>query len=292
MDFRFAGEEFTVLPQPFLDLMTDNPFTGDMYIHSIGRVSSSLYHNVSALQGDPYNTFLFCYQGSGKIRISSNETNLNTNQYIVIPENTSYYYTSSKTEPWTIYWIRFMGSKSVFFSKQMRIAQTLPSIHSLREKQVELFESMFSILMSDFTLEKLNYANSLLMHYLSSFLYCNLYSDVIQNPRHIAGIVNRVTHYMNENIERNLTIRELAEYAGYSDSYFFRKFTKETGYSPVDYFIRMKINKAAVNLIKTKMTAAQISGKLGFSNPDYFSRTFKKVVGITVTEFRKQGFRL
>lgn len=291
MDFRFTGEEFTILPQPFLDLMADNPFTGDLYIHSIGHVNNSPYHHQSS-SGDLCNTFIFCSQGCGNIRLNDTEYNLESNQYIVIPEYTSYSYSSSKTTPWAISWIRFVGSKSGFYSKEMRIVRTLPSIHSLREKQIELFDSMFSTLMSDFTLEKLNYANSLLMHYLSLFLYCDLYSDTILNPKHIVGVVNRVTHFMNENIEHSLSIRQLAEYAGYSDSYFYRKFTSETGFSPIDYFIRMKINKAAVYLIKTKMTAAQISNKLGFSNPDYFSRTFKKVVGITVSEFRKQDFRL
>lgn len=292
MNSKFTGEEFNILPQPFLDLMADNPFTGDLYIHSIGRVSGSPYHSVSSLYGENYYTFLFCSEGSGNVSFNNTDFNLGFNQYIIIPSHIPFHYKSSRADSWNVCWIRFLGSKSVFYSREMNKVQTLPSIHSLREKQTGLFESMFSVLMADFTLEKLNYTNSLLMHYLSSFLYCNLYSDTIQNPHYIVGIINRVTHYMNENIECNLTIRQLAEYAGYSDSYFYRKFTNETGYPPIDYFIRMKINKAAVYLIKTKMTAAQISNKLGFNNPDYFSRAFKKVVGITVTEFRKQGFRL
>ena len=62
--------------------------------------------------------------------------------------------------------------------------------------------------------------------------------------------------------------------------------------APIDYFIRMKISKASVYLIKSPMTVAQIAGKLGFSTPDYFSRTFTRIVGISATEFRRQNFRL
>jgi YesN/AraC family two-component response regulator len=40
------------------------------------------------------------------------------------------------------------------------------------------------------------------------------------------------------------------------------------------------------------MSITQISAKLGFNNPDYFSRLFKKIVGITASEFRREGFRL
>lgn len=292
MDFKSIGEDFSILPQPFLDLMTDNPFTGDLYIHSIGRVSDVPHHHASSAEGEDYCIFIFCIQGRGKVLISNKEYTLSTNQFIVIPQHIPFQYFSSQTDPWNIHWIRFMGTKAIFYSNQINAIHTLPSIHSLREKQSELFESMFSALIDDLSLEKLNYVNSLLMYYLSLFLYGDMYSDTYLNPRHIVGVINRVTHYMNENIEQNLSISQLAEYAGYSDSYFYRKFTTETGYSPIDYFIRMKINKASVYLIKTKMTAARISYKLGFSNPDYFSRTFKKVVGITVSEFRKEGFRL
>ena len=97
---------------------------------------------------------------------------------------------------------------------------------------------------------------------------------------------------MHANVERNFTLHELASEAGYSESYFCRQFVRQTGYSPIDYFIRVKINKAAVYLLKTSLTVSQIASKLGFRSPDYFSRTFRRVVGISATEFRKQDFRL
>ena len=151
---------------------------------------------------------------------------------------------------------------------------------------------MYSVLCGGFSAEKLNYANIVLGHFLGSFLYADLFRESTASAKHVEGMVNRVTHFMSENVESNLTLKQLASFAGYSESYFYRKFINETGHAPIDYFIHMKINKASIYLIKTQMNVAQIAAKLGFNSADYFSRTFRRIVGITATQFRKEGFRL
>ena len=97
---------------------------------------------------------------------------------------------------------------------------------------------------------------------------------------------------MTDNVERKLTIKEIAGFAGMSESYCYRKFTAQMAMSPMDYFIRLKVNKAAILLLKTPMSVSQIAAKLGFGSPEYFSRTFKKILGISASDFRKQDFRL
>ena len=97
---------------------------------------------------------------------------------------------------------------------------------------------------------------------------------------------------MNDNIESNLKITDFANFCGYSKSYFYRKFVKEIGYPPMDYFIRLKIDKACKLLIQTDMKVNQIAHKLGFKESQYFSRTFSHVMGFSPLEFRKQNFKL
>ena len=89
-----------------------------------------------------------------------------------------------------------------------------------------------------------------------------------------------------------LTIDEISRYAGYNPSYLYRQFIRQTSMAPIEYFNHLKINKATVYLLKTSMTVSQIAAKLGFGSADHFSRTFKHLVGISPSEFRKQDFRL
>lgn len=141
-------------------------------------------------------------------------------------------------------------------------------------------------------MEKLEYANQILPHFLATFRYNESQYIIEEQPGFSENSINRVLHYMNDNVERKLTISELAGMAGLSKSYFYRQFYKQMSVSPIEYFIRMKINKAAILLLKTSMSISQIAAKLGFGSSEYFSRTFKRVLGITASEFRKQNFRL
>ena len=97
---------------------------------------------------------------------------------------------------------------------------------------------------------------------------------------------------MNDNLERKVTVSELAQYARFSESYFYRIFIREKGIAPLSYFMQLKINKAAILLLKTSMSISQIAAKLAFGSPEYFSRTFKKLIGLSPVEFRNQDFRI
>lgn len=160
------------------------------------------------------------------------------------------------------------------------------------EQRIELFENLYGVLCGTMTLDRLNYANLAFAHLIASFRFLTLFETINEQPRHIEGIVNRVTHFMNENIDRKLTIDEISRYAGYNPSYLYRQFIRQTSMAPIEYFNHLKINKATVYLLKTSMTVSQIAAKLGFGSADHFSRTFKHLVGISPSEFRKQDFRL
>ncbi len=293
-DKNFPGERFAVVPRPFIDLALDSPLTGDLCIHSLGHIAHAQYFHVSRERGCAEAVFIYCTSGLGEVSAGGERFTLGANQYVVLPAGLPHSYATSPSDPWTIYWIRFCGSKaSAFAGKMYPPVEVLPSVYSRIEQRTDLFESIYSMLCGGLSIEKLDLANATLLYFLSSFLYVDLFSETASLRNDYAeGMVSRVTHYMNENLERNLTLGELASFAGFSVSYFHRRFVRETGHSPVDYFLRMKMNKAAVYLIKTNLSVAHIAAKLGFSNPDYFSRMFRKIVGITASGFRKENFRL
>ncbi len=289
----FTGERLVVLPQPMLDRIADNPLTGDLHIHSMGHISQAMYHSVSHPAGCPDYIFLYCTWGRGEITLPGRTFPLADNQYIVLPAGVPLAYAADNADPWSLYWIRFGGAKGAIFARGMDSPQTLlPSVYSRIEERIAMFEDIYSILCGGYTIEKLSYANLVLGHFLGLFLYTDLFREPAPAVKRAEGMVGRVTHFMNENIEKRLTLREIASYAGYSESYFYRRFVAETGYAPIDYFLHMKINKASVYLLKTTMSVSQIAGKLGFNSANYFSRTFRSVVGISASEFRRQNFRL
>lgn len=289
----FPGERIIVIPQPFLELMQDNPLTGDLYIRSLGHIAHARLHRIDRPNGSDGYIFLYCIQGKGFVKIKDKSLAINANQYIVLPKGTPLSYGAAEDDPWSVYWVNFDGEKGKIFARNMSEPTIVfPSIYARAEQRMEIFETLYAVLCGELSLAKLDYANIAFTHFIATFRFIDLFRITSERPRHVEGMINRVTLYMKENLERQLTLKEIARYAGYSESYFYRQFVRQTLMSPISYFIHLKINKAAVYLLKTSMTVSQIAAKLGFGSADYFSRTFKRIVGISASDFRRQGFRL
>lgn len=290
----FKSERTAVVPQPFMELMSDNPLTGDLYVSATGYISNALHHYIASdgLSGEYL--LLFCTSGKGSVKTGGHNYAIGQNDYMVADANSPYTATADREQPWTIYWVTFKGAKAPLLSASMWQPSTVTAhSHGSTEQRIELFESILSIVGGAITLDRLNYANILLLNLLASFAYIDKLTDALPESGNAAQtMVNRTTRYMSENIDKQLSLAQLSAQAGYSKSYLHRNFVKELGYSPIDYFIRIKINKASIYLIKTSMTTAQIAEKLGFGSPEYFSRTFRNTVGLSPSQFRKQGFKL
>ena len=100
-------------------------------------------------------------------------------------------------------------------------------------------------------------------------------------------ISDRVIEYMKEHISEKLSVDDVCSILHYNKSYVFRRFKKTTGSSLMAYFTKMKIQKAKEMLRETDLSLSGISDALSFDDPNYFSKTFKKVTGYTPSTYRK-----
>lgn len=88
-------------------------------------------------------------------------------------------------------------------------------------------------------------------------------------------------HYTAE-----FTVEEMAERLGLSTSYFIRLFKKETLMTPNEYLIKYRLKCAADLLHHSNFTVSQISSEVGFFDPNYFTKQFRKVYGMTPIQYR------
>lgn len=100
-------------------------------------------------------------------------------------------------------------------------------------------------------------------------------------------ITDQVIQYLADHIRTQVTIEEICKKLNYTRSYLFRQFKSVTGQSIMTYFISLKIKEAKRLLRETEMTVTQISNHLAFDNPNYFSKTFKRVSGYTPLQYKK-----
>lgn len=97
--------------------------------------------------------------------------------------------------------------------------------------------------------------------------------------------VEKIIKYMNENINAAVTLTELSEIVLLSPTYLSRTFKETTGYSVIEFFNKMKIDKAKELIIEGDKKIKEVSEALGFKDEFYFSRLFKKIAGISPKEF-------
>lgn len=93
--------------------------------------------------------------------------------------------------------------------------------------------------------------------------------------------------YFNEHYNEAINIEEFAASRSMSVSWFMRNFKQVTGMTPMHYILVSRINNAVSLLETTDYNVTEISTIVGYDNPLYFSRLFKKQKGVSPTEYRK-----
>ena len=101
--------------------------------------------------------------------------------------------------------------------------------------------------------------------------------------------IDDVTAVLKENMYSALTIDEICSKTNYSKAYLFRIFKAKTGKTIMAYFIELKINQAKQLLRENELSVREISEKLAFTTPDYFTKTFKRVTGLTPLSYKKRS---
>jgi AraC-like DNA-binding protein len=94
--------------------------------------------------------------------------------------------------------------------------------------------------------------------------------------------------FMQENIDKQINLSDLAALCGFSVSHYCMVFKKKTSRSPIDYFINLKIQKACQMLDYNNSNIKEIAARLDFEDQFYFSRAFKKIMGISPSDYRKK----
>jgi YesN/AraC family two-component response regulator len=99
--------------------------------------------------------------------------------------------------------------------------------------------------------------------------------------------IRRALRYINENLSRNLTLREVAEACFLAPSYFSEKFKTTMKVGFCRYLNALRMKKAARLMSIKDLKCREISEMLGFSSESYFSRVFKRATGRTPEEYRQ-----
>ena len=285
----FDGQRLIVLPKKITtDFLTRDPVTRQVYITDIGYYPRAKFHYVERAAGISQHIIIYCVEGRGWVETGKKRAEIEPSQFIVIPAGTAHKYASNENDPWTIYWIHFKGELAAYIVDL--IGQSLknykPSL-AFNENRIKLFEEIYSNLEKGYGSDNLRYVNMIFYHFLSSLLYEDKFNS--SEKKKEGDMIALTIELMQKKIHTVVSLQEFASFAKLSLSHFSAVFRERTGYSPIDYFNHLKIQKACQYLLFTGMTVKETALNLGIEDPYYFSRMFSKLMGISPAAYRKRN---
>jgi AraC family transcriptional regulator len=100
--------------------------------------------------------------------------------------------------------------------------------------------------------------------------------------------LNHVRDYIEQHIDGNPGLQELARIAGLSIYHFAKQFRHSTGFAPHQYLLQRKIERAKEFLRDPRRSVLEASVRAGFVDQSHFGKMFRRMVGVTPTEFRSR----
>lgn len=116
-----------------------------------------------------------------------------------------------------------------------------------------------------------------------------LHPENIQDDNHLR-LVDKVKRYLEKNYCNPITLGQVSEWADVTESHLSKQFVKETGEHFTEYLTKLRIQEAT-RLIETDMKMYDIAIKVGYENPEHFSRVFKKYKGMSPQKYRENHVR-
>ncbi len=282
----FVGQKMIALPKSIINLSESNEITESFYVSDLGYYPRAHHHYRFRKKGANQYIFIYCTKGKGEIFIDNVRTEINANQFLIIQKKKMHEYRADSSNPWSIYWFHFNGSLADKLYKRYENTQTknykdIP----LSLQRINSFEKIFNLFNSTYLENHIEYANLLSLNFISYFVYHDYENSIKSNSDET--IINSIIKFLLDNLDKKFTLDEIASKFNYSKSYLHTMFKAKTSYPLLVFFNFKKVQKACELLNYTDLSIKEISYKVGFDDPFYFSRIFKKIMGKSPRNYKQ-----
>ncbi|MFS0726383.1 AraC family ligand binding domain-containing protein [Paenibacillus sp. 1P07SE] len=282
----FESEKLMVLPDYLLEQIASHPLNRMLYVTDIGFFPRARHHHRERPHGCDTCILIYCAHGEGHVSMNGDHHKLTEGTLLVIPSDTPHAYWTETDRPWTIYWFHFKGEQADAYAALLHAGEGPLTLHVQdSEKFIRLFHQCFDLL-SDSA-----YSTSHQILAMQTAAYALSLLGLISEREHEdrkKQTIETAIHLMNMKLEESLTLDEIAQYTRISKPHLNFLFKTTVGFAPIDYYLRLKMQRASQLLDLTTLSVKQICHSLGFKDPYYFSRLFRKIIGLSPTDYRNK----
>lgn len=284
----FQGQRMIVVPRNILSgKCARDPGLTPLYITDIGYYPKALFHHRKRPQGAEQHILIYCIDGKGSITLKKETYTIQAGDCFLLPRKWAHEYAADESDPWTIYWAHFQGT-SADSIVQTAIREWKENKISLPHspERILLFERIYEQLQRGYREENLVWSNMNFWSFLSSCIYPTITNPGKVKQQHDA--IDLAIDFMNKHLHQMLTLQQMAQSVNLSQSHFSYLFKTNTGFSPIEYFNHLKVQKACQYLLFTQLRIKEVATSVGMEDPYYFSRMFTRVMGLSPNQYRER----
>lgn len=287
IDRRPDGETFVILPPKVQERVSRHPLMSDFWF-----VSGGYYPNARMLvrhrpEGCVENLLIYCVAGGAWVEVNGVRHTFCAGEVLLIPAHTAHSYGPDEATPWSLHWVSFLGTNAHLYTEQLPAGRFILPVDAPSRIEVEgHFNRVHMLLRESLSDAHLICASKEVENLLALLLFRHRQTtEDGTTPNPLAAAVR----LMHGNLYTTVTLDDLAEASGLSKSHFTRLFRERMGMAPVDYFIRIKMQRACQYLDTTDWPLKRVAAHMGYPDAAYFSRVFRKVMEMTARDYRRNA---
>lgn len=231
------------------------------------------------------NVFIFVVEGTLYINSNNRKYEISKNQFIFLRKNEEHYGFKESSETLKYYWVHFSDEMEIQTENTLNPNYIFPEYGSIEDstRLLILFNQMM-----DYSLEK-NLFNKNILNYSLSIFFMELsqkYIETITNSSNtINSVINDIQNWIKLNFQKDFSLDELSQNLNLQANYISKLFKQSTGMTILQYVTDLRITAAKkfLQIYSIKETAYSC----GFSDEKYFMKVFKKIEGITPSQYKK-----
>lgn len=204
---------------------------------------------------------------------------------LYLPRQEQHYEYYAKDKP-EVYWVHFTGGQVKNILSHFEIPTTGNVFYS---GAPSAYQELFKEMIRELQTCRVGFEELLEMYLRQLFLLIQRVR-IEQKPTvntFIQEEMEYALHYFREHWNESIVIEDYAQTRGMSVSWFLRNFKQTTNTSPMQFILTLRINNAVHLLESTNYNVTEIGAIVGYDNPLYFSRIFKKQIGVSPSDYRK-----
>lgn len=230
----------------------------------------------------------YVISGHGTFQLRGRTYSLQAGDSFFIFPNEMYQYQANEVDPWHYCWLAFQGSGAENLLRQLNITAETPVVHAADDASIlPLYRHLFMTLQqgeSLCALESTGYMRLL----FTAYGRCNAARHPMPTMDARSDIerqVDQAIRWLTYQYAEQVSIERMSQSLGYSRIYLSKMFKQITGISPMQFLNKIRMERAAM-LMTSRLTIDQIATSVGFKDPLYFSKQYKKWSGHAPSEHR------